>query len=68
MVTLTAKLDSRAVEERGHPGKEIVIVRHAQITERLTLIDLLDTGDRCFSFQYLDTKSALGRFGFKGSQ
>ena len=29
MVTLTAKLDSRAVEERGHPGKEIVIVRHA---------------------------------------
>ena len=29
MVTLTAEIDSQAVEERGHPGKEIVIVRHA---------------------------------------
>ena len=45
MVTLTAEIDSRAVEERGRPGEGSVIVCHAQITERLTLIDLLDTGD-----------------------
>ena len=68
MVTLTAEIDSRAVEERGRPGEGSVIVCHAQITERLTLIDLLDTGDRCFLFQFLDTNSALGRFGVKSSQ
>lgn len=48
MVTLTDEIDSRAVEERGRPGEGSVIVRHAQVTERLTLIDLLDNGDRCF--------------------